>query len=448
MKRYRFSALGIEVTRRCNKKCLHCMKGDAQDVTMDKKTMDKIFHDVEDVEWIAIGSGEPLLELGRIEYLINKIIESRWSTRVIELTTNGSILDDRLIEILSLFCSAKDGNIAMLRISNDQFHDEVEYQNAYSFYSKRANIINSGIRKHLGKSGILVDYVLNNSKELGNLWYEGRAVDYIDSGNSPYKHRKNNVGYPYCHNHRIRICGNTIPCILRILANGNVGFDETQSYDRSDALSIGNILSESMTEIIDNHNESCMSLCSEMDVLHYSQYGKKAKELPPGVYPYLEFHNMVCKKILELREKVKQQFPCIPAQEIIAGLPFPDVPKLEAIIIDLYKQCPEYTPTLMANIKKYEFTFKHDIYLGAACTVILLNLKNGNIHLTYPPYDFKNFSIRNKEIFTGKRNAKNDINFPCNSISGNVLYTEDASKPQGVSALYNSLVERVAATNN
>ena len=179
------------------------MKGDAQDVTMDEKTMDKIFHDVEDVEWIAIGSGEPLLELKRIEYLINKIVESRWSTRVIELTTNGSILDDRLIAILGLFCSAKDGNVAVLRISNDQFHDEVEYQNAYSFYSERANNINSGIRKHLGKSGILVEYVLNNAKELGNLWYEGRAISYIDSGSSPYRHRENNVGYPYCHNHRI-----------------------------------------------------------------------------------------------------------------------------------------------------------------------------------------------------------------------------------------------------
>lgn len=444
MKRYRFSALWIEVTRRCNKKCPHCMKGDAQDVTMDENTIDKIFRDVEDVEGIVIGSGEPLLELGRIEYLINKLIESRWSTRVIELTTNGSILDDRLIEILSLFCSAKDGNIAMLRISNDQFHDEAEYQNAYSFYSEQANIINSGIRKHLGKSGILVEYVLNNAKELGNLWYEGRAVDYIDSGNSPYMHRKNNVGYPYHHNHRIRICGNTIPCSLRVLANGNVGFSETQSYDRSDALSIGNILSESMTEIIDNHNENCMLLCSEMDVLHYSQYGKNAKELPPGEYPYLEFHNMVCKKILELREKVKRQFPIVPAQEIIAGLPFPSISKMESIIIDLYKQCPECTPNLIANIKKYALTPKHDVYLGAACNVILANMKKNRINLEYPTEPFQKFTARNKEILSGCRQVKNDMNFLCNSIGGDVRYIEDNSRTLGKTELHEGLVKRIS----
>lgn len=443
MKRYRFSALGIEVTRRCNKKCPHCMKGDAQDVTMDENTIDKIFRDVEDVEWIAIGSGEPLLELGRIEYLINKVIESRWSTRVIELTTNGSILDDRLIEILSLFCSAKDGNIAMLRISNDQFHDEAEYQNAYSFYSERADIINSGIRKYLGKSGILVEYVLNNAKELGNLWYEGRAVDFIDSGNSSYKHKENNVGYPYSSNHRIKICGNTIPCSLRVLANGNVGFSEIQSYDRSDALSIGNILSESMTEIIDNHNESCMLLCSEMDVLHYSQYGKNAKELPPGMYPYLEFHNMICKKILELRGKVKQQFPCIPAQEIITGLPFPNSPKIKSIIISLYKQCPEYTPNLLANIEKSEYTLKHEIYLGAACKVILANMKKNRINLEYPTEPFQRFSARNKEILSGRRQIKNDMNFQCNSIDGDVLYTEDNSRTLGKTELHKGLMKRV-----
>ena len=258
MKRYSFSALTIEITRRCNKKCPHCMKGDAQNVTMDEQIMDKIFCDVEDVEWIVIGSGEPLLELEKIEYLINKIIESRWTTRVIELTTNGSVLDSRLIEALSVFCSAKDGNVAMLRISNDQFHDKEDYQSAYSFYTEQAIIANSVIRKHSNKGGISVEYVLDDTSDLGNLWYEGRAIDYIDSGNSPYQHKKSNVGYPYLRNHRIKICGGVIPCALRILANGNVGFNEILSYDNSDILSLGNILSESMTEIMDNHNESCM----------------------------------------------------------------------------------------------------------------------------------------------------------------------------------------------
>lgn len=341
MKRYRFSALRIEITRRCNKKCPHCMKGDAQDVTMDENTIDKIFCDVEDADWVVIGSGEPLLELGRIEYLINKIIESKWSTRVIELTTNGSIQDERIIEALRLFCSARPGNVAFLRISNDQFHDVAEYEDAYSFYTQQAN----------ADAGIFVCYVLKDSNELGNLCYEGRAVNYIDSGSCQYQHGKGNVGYPYYHKHRIKICGNLIPCGLRILANGNVSFAEALSYENSDALSIGNILSESMTEIIDKHNQSCTLLCSEMDVLHIAQYGEYTS-IAPGVIPYLRFANMVYKQVLDLREKAKTLFPCIPTQEIITGLPFPNSLKMESIVIGLYRQCPEYTPNLVCNIKK------------------------------------------------------------------------------------------------
>lgn len=84
MKKYRFNKLTVEITRRCNKKCVHCMRGNAEDVTMDEKIIDRIFDDVRDAARIVLGNGEALLEVGKIEYFIDKLLDSQWSTREIE----------------------------------------------------------------------------------------------------------------------------------------------------------------------------------------------------------------------------------------------------------------------------------------------------------------------------------------------------------------------------
>lgn len=431
MKKYSFSALNIEITRRCNKKCPHCMRGNAQNITMSEKIIDRIFCDIQDAEWIILGNGEPLLELERIEYIINKIIESKWTTRVVELTTNGSILDSRLIDALGLFCSAKTGSVAIIRISNDQFHEATSYQQAYLYYTQLANAMNARIRECSDKGGIYVKYVLKDPSEPIDLLYEGKAVDYIDNGNSQYQHGKN-VRYPCHYKHRIKVCGDSIPCKLSILANGNVGFDESQSYDNYDALSIGNILSKSMTEIIEDHNENCMLLCSEIDILRVAQYGKNTP-VPPGALPYLQFYGIICSKIIELRYKAKELFPYIPSQEIIKELPFPDSFEMEKIIVDMYKQCPEYTPNMLVNIIKHQYnTPKVELYLGAACLVVIANMNKNKVKLAYPESRkkavFRKFAAINKEIRSGHRHASNDTNFRCNSIDGDVSYAKDDSQ--------------------
>jgi len=427
------------------------MRGNAQNITMSEEIIDRIFCDIQDAEWLILGNGEPLLELERIEYIINKIIESKWATRVIELTTNGSILDGRLIDALGLFCSANTGNVAFLRISNDQFHEATLFQQAYLYYTKLANAMNARIRDGSDKGGIHVQYVLEGTSELSNLLYEGRAVDYIDNGGSQYQHGKN-VRYPHHYKHRIKVCGDSIPCRLSILANGNVCLDESQSYTNADALSIGNILSKNMTEIIENHNENCMLLCSEVDILYAAQYGENTP-VPPGAIPYLQFYGIICSKIIELRYEAKKRFPYIPSQEIIKELPFPNSLEMEYIIVDMYEQCPEYTPNMIANMFKYKYnTPKLELYLGAACSVIIKNMNRNKVKLEYPSSTkkavFPKFSATNKEIRSGHRYASNDANFHCHSNYGDISYARDNS--QGTKKLPSTedLLDRLLSAGN
>ena len=48
MKKYKYAGLTLELTRRCNKKCAHCLRGQSQDITMSKEIIDKLFDDVSD----------------------------------------------------------------------------------------------------------------------------------------------------------------------------------------------------------------------------------------------------------------------------------------------------------------------------------------------------------------------------------------------------------------
>lgn len=126
MKKYKVLDLGIEVTRRCNKACPHCLRGNAQEVTISEKIIDRIIDGIDDVKSIRIGNGEALMEPERIEYLIRKINESGWNTAYVEITTNGSILDRRIIDAFELFCGASghDTRVASIRVQHRRIHRE------------------------------------------------------------------------------------------------------------------------------------------------------------------------------------------------------------------------------------------------------------------------------------------------------------------------------------
>ena len=46
MEKLKLKGLGIEITRKCNKTCSHCMKGDSQNISLSKEIVDKLFSDI------------------------------------------------------------------------------------------------------------------------------------------------------------------------------------------------------------------------------------------------------------------------------------------------------------------------------------------------------------------------------------------------------------------
>lgn len=126
----------IEITRKCNLQCEHCLRGDSQNITMSKDVIDRIFEDAADCKQILLTGGEPLLALDEIEYFVDRILKSDWTTSNLAMTVNGTIRDKRLIDIANKFCKSKEGRTFYIFISNDEFHDRKELKQALEFYQK------------------------------------------------------------------------------------------------------------------------------------------------------------------------------------------------------------------------------------------------------------------------------------------------------------------------
>lgn len=86
-----YKELAIEVTRRCNMKCSHCMRGPAENHTISKEVVDRLFDEVSTIGTLLLTGGEPFLEPEMIDYIFDAIIKRNIPIIRISVVTNGTI---------------------------------------------------------------------------------------------------------------------------------------------------------------------------------------------------------------------------------------------------------------------------------------------------------------------------------------------------------------------
>ena len=59
----------LEVTRKCNMHCAHCMRGEQQEETMSTDTVQKLLEHTYEIEQLSITGGEPSLAPDTIRWL-------------------------------------------------------------------------------------------------------------------------------------------------------------------------------------------------------------------------------------------------------------------------------------------------------------------------------------------------------------------------------------------
>lgn len=59
--------LSVEITRKCQLKCAHCMKGEAQNIDMSVEVIDKLLESVVSIGTLLFTGGEPTMNLQGIQ---------------------------------------------------------------------------------------------------------------------------------------------------------------------------------------------------------------------------------------------------------------------------------------------------------------------------------------------------------------------------------------------
>ena len=317
MNKYVFAGLTVELTRKCNMNCPHCGRGDAQDKTMSTDTIDKLIEDVDKVAFLSVTGGEPLLEMDRLLYLIQSI-SNKWDIVALDIVTNGSILDERIIGAFETFCSVDPKRNVLFSISKDEYHTAGAHETAMSFYKPLVQEANARLNPSDG-NGITLDYHNVAERTLG---YSGRAKAIIDK--SKKKKLSKALSVDEIGSHRLKIKNNSVYCNVFITADGGITTPNGMEYSKEDANIFGYLSDDTLSSIIKRFNDSNLLLCSESVLLDWEN---KARLLTDhmGIMEYLRIiaYAELCRVILRIRYTVQKMYGNLAAEDIIRGIQLP-----------------------------------------------------------------------------------------------------------------------------
>lgn len=133
-----YDNLMIEVTRRCNMSCAHCLRGDAQNRDISREVIEKIFENTESINCLTFGGGEISLNVEGLNMILEVAKEKDVDIYNFYAVTNGKeISEDFLITIMKWYAYTQSCNngyqdeITGLSLSKDDFHECIPEYNEY-----------------------------------------------------------------------------------------------------------------------------------------------------------------------------------------------------------------------------------------------------------------------------------------------------------------------------
>ena len=136
MRIYSANNVFIEVTRRCNMCCAHCLRGDAESIDIQEKYIDAFLDSFEKGAYISsltFTGGEISLNIPAIRYTLKAVKERGIAVGSFYMVTNGKAVDKMAdLAMASLewwaYCDEKDDDMCSLCISSDNFHEVIPYE--------------------------------------------------------------------------------------------------------------------------------------------------------------------------------------------------------------------------------------------------------------------------------------------------------------------------------
>lgn len=241
----------LEVTRKCNFKCTHCLRGNAQNKTMRADIIYNFFQHVDSIGTLTIGGGEPSLAVPTLHVILDAIM--RWNVNVenIFMVTNGKRVSVPLLNIFSqLLDVCSDNGLSAFTISNDIYHTEQRgfIRHPYDYVDK------------LYEYDITIpeDKIYEHTTEKTNNWLaRGRAKnwgqrhdEYLDNL------RLNDLENPTAIYGEMYVCHNG-----DVVGDANMAYNDMKKFIRGNILEWDTLINNLKTSTVENYHW-CKNNCS------------------------------------------------------------------------------------------------------------------------------------------------------------------------------------------
>lgn len=91
--------LTLEITRRCNMSCIHCLRGEAENVDMTENILQAVLAPISHISTITFTGGEPALQISCMENTLRIVKERGIPVNSGFLATNGLQVTDQFLSI-------------------------------------------------------------------------------------------------------------------------------------------------------------------------------------------------------------------------------------------------------------------------------------------------------------------------------------------------------------
>jgi len=122
--------LVIEVTRRCNMQCPHCLRGDAQNQDLDTEYVQTLFSKIDGIGTLTLSGGEPSLVPKIIKKIIKLAKVNKVDIRNFYVVTNAKkITKDFIFSMIDCYVYCSGNELSQLAWSNDAYHESMDTDN-------------------------------------------------------------------------------------------------------------------------------------------------------------------------------------------------------------------------------------------------------------------------------------------------------------------------------
>ena len=216
----------IEVARRCNMACSHCMRGNAMTLDISHAYIRNMLSRVRAVHNINITGGEPSLNVKAMRYLLSHLKHREIHVDRFYIVTNGS-LSSISPDFIETCCAlydyqtekVEDTGRHMLELSDDRFHNSVEREkvvsrlSGLSFFGMRGQSEHMFLFKegrctvgfdnpvypiYMDEYGVVHGDVYPNAKGMvcsnGDMSYQRQESNFLCKSSCFYSYLKSTIG--------------------------------------------------------------------------------------------------------------------------------------------------------------------------------------------------------------------------------------------------------------